>query len=110
MRAPDRQLRNGHGSLPHGSLEELIEDRIVEPGRMVMIMGTSTCHMVMAREEREVPGMCGYVQDGILPGFFGYEGHGVTHVLGPLTVDTIVGMGDERDRTTESLARAMAAI
>ena len=46
---------------------------VVEAGRMVMIMGTSTCHMVLAREERQVPGMCGYVQDGILPGFFGYE-------------------------------------
>ena len=46
---------------------------VTEPGRMVMIMGTSTCHMVMSREEREVPGMCGYVQDGILPGLFGYE-------------------------------------
>lgn len=40
---------------------------------MVMIMGTSTCHMVLAPDERVVPGMCGYVQDGILPGFFGYE-------------------------------------
>jgi L-ribulokinase len=46
---------------------------VTEPGRMVMIMGTSTCHMVMSRDEREVPGMCGYVQDGILPGLFGYE-------------------------------------
>ncbi|MEO5885327.1 MAG: ribulokinase [Candidatus Limnocylindrales bacterium] len=46
---------------------------VTEAGRMVMIMGTSTCHMVMARDERQVPGMCGYVQDGILPGFFGYE-------------------------------------
>lgn len=46
---------------------------VTQAGRMVMIMGTSTCHMVMAREERDVPGMCGYVQDGILPGFFGYE-------------------------------------
>ena len=46
---------------------------VTEAGRMVMIMGTSTCHMVLAREERAVPGMCGYVEDGILPGFFGYE-------------------------------------
>jgi L-ribulokinase len=46
---------------------------VVEPGRMVMIMGTSTCHMVLARDEHVVPGMCGSVEDGILPGFFGYE-------------------------------------
>ncbi len=43
------------------------------PGRMVMIMGTSTCHMVLAAEEHAVPGMCGSVEDGIIPGFFGYE-------------------------------------
>jgi L-ribulokinase len=46
---------------------------VTEPGRMVMIMGTSTCHMVLSPDEQAVPGMCGYVQDGILPGFFGYE-------------------------------------
>lgn len=46
---------------------------VVEPGRMVMIMGTSTCHMVLGTEEHLVPGICGYVEDGILPGLFGYE-------------------------------------
>jgi L-ribulokinase len=46
---------------------------VVEPGRMVIIMGTSNCHMVLGTEERIVPGMCGYVEDGIIPGFFGYE-------------------------------------
>ena len=46
---------------------------VVEPGRMVAIMGTSTCHMVLAPDEHLVPGICGYVEDGILPGFFGYE-------------------------------------
>lgn len=46
---------------------------VTEPGRMVMIMGTSTCHMVLGTQERVVPGMCGYVEDGIIPGYFGYE-------------------------------------
>jgi L-ribulokinase len=46
---------------------------VTEPGRMVMIMGTSTCHMVLGEEEHIVPGMCGYVEDGIIPGYFGYE-------------------------------------
>jgi L-ribulokinase len=46
---------------------------VTEGGRMVMIMGTSTCHMVLSEEERSVPGMCGSVDGGILPGFFGYE-------------------------------------
>ena len=46
---------------------------VTEPGRMVMIMGTSTCDMVLGTEEHIVPGMCGYVDDGIIPGYFGYE-------------------------------------
>src|SRR5258706_13702741 len=46
---------------------------VTEPGRMVMIMGTSTCDMVLGTEGHIVPGMCGYVEDGVIPGFFGYE-------------------------------------
>ncbi len=46
---------------------------VVETGRMVIIMGTSNCHMVLGEQEKVVPGMCGYVEDGIIPGFFGYE-------------------------------------
>lgn len=46
---------------------------VTEVGRMVMIMGTSTCHMVLGDGEHIVPGMCGYVEDGIIPGLFGYE-------------------------------------
>lgn len=46
---------------------------ISDAGKMLMIMGTSTCHMVLSKEEKIVPGMCGVVEDGILPGFYGYE-------------------------------------
>jgi len=46
---------------------------VVETGRMVMIMGTSTCHMVVGDAPRIVPGMCGVVEDGILPGLSGFE-------------------------------------
>ncbi len=46
---------------------------VIGPGRMVAVMGTSTCHMVLAPDEHLVPGICGYVEDGILPGYFGYE-------------------------------------
>ena len=47
--------------------------QVTDVGTMVMIMGTSTCHMVLGNEQRIVPGMCGVVEDGILPGLFGYE-------------------------------------
>jgi L-ribulokinase len=43
------------------------------PGRMVAIMGTSTCHIVNSDVLTEVPGMCGVVNGGILPGLYGYE-------------------------------------
>jgi len=43
------------------------------PGKMLAIMGTSTCHIMMGTEEHQVPGMCGVVEDGVLPGYFGYE-------------------------------------
>ncbi|HID95888.1 MAG TPA: ribulokinase [Candidatus Latescibacteria bacterium] len=46
---------------------------VTEPGKMVMIMGTSICHMVLGRERKTVEGMCGAVEDGILPGFIGFE-------------------------------------
>lgn len=47
--------------------------RAVEPGQMVAIMGTSTCHVMSSDVLREVPGMCGVVDGGIVPGLYGYE-------------------------------------
>lgn len=46
---------------------------VTEPGKLVMIMGTSICHMVLGRERQFPEGMCGVVKDGIIPGFFGFE-------------------------------------
>jgi L-ribulokinase len=46
---------------------------VTEPGKLVMAMGTSICHMLLGTGEREVEGMCGVVEDGIIPGYFGYE-------------------------------------
>ncbi|MCZ7571349.1 MAG: ribulokinase [Ardenticatenaceae bacterium] len=44
-----------------------------QPGVMVIIMGTSNCHMVLGEKLERVPGMCGVVEDGIVPGYYGYE-------------------------------------
>lgn len=46
---------------------------VTEPGRLVMIMGTSLCHMMLGSEARFVEGMGGVVEDGIIPGYWGYE-------------------------------------
>jgi L-ribulokinase len=45
----------------------------IAPGQMVMIMGTSTCHVMNAAKLAEVPGMCGVVDGGIVAGLWGYE-------------------------------------
>lgn len=46
---------------------------ITEPNKMLMIIGTSTCDIMVSEVEKVVPGMCGVVEDGVLPGFYGYE-------------------------------------
>ena len=46
---------------------------VTAPGTMVAVMGTSTCHMVLGSQLALAEGMCGVVEDGIIPGFFGYE-------------------------------------
>ncbi|MDQ7029860.1 MAG: ribulokinase, partial [Ardenticatenia bacterium] len=56
---------DAHASVPAAT--------VVEPGRMVIIMGTSNCHMVLADKEQFVEGVAGVVEDGIIPGYFGYE-------------------------------------
>ena len=46
---------------------------VTEPGSLVMIMGTSICHILLGRGRRLVEGMCGVVEDGVVPGLWGYE-------------------------------------
>ena len=46
---------------------------ITEPGELLMIIGTSSCDMVMGQSAQPVPGICGVVEDGLLPGYYGYE-------------------------------------
>ncbi|HET7172682.1 MAG TPA: ribulokinase [Nocardioidaceae bacterium] len=45
----------------------------VGAGQLVAIMGTSTCHVMNSDVLREVPGMCGVVDGGIVAGLWGYE-------------------------------------
>ncbi len=45
----------------------------IEPGQMLAVMGTSTCHIMNSDVLAEVPGMCGVVRDGVVPGLWGYE-------------------------------------
>jgi L-ribulokinase len=63
----------------------------VNPGQLVAIMGTSTCHVMIGAEVRNVPGMCGVVEDGIVTGRWAYEAgqSGVGDIFGWL-VDNAV--------------------
>lgn len=47
--------------------------KITRPHQMLMIMGTSTCHLMLDSRDSAVPGICGSVREGILPGFYGLE-------------------------------------
>ncbi len=46
---------------------------VTAPGTLVMIMGTSTCHMLLSKREKMVEGISGVVKNGIVPGLYGYE-------------------------------------
>ncbi len=46
---------------------------ITEEGQMLMIMGTSTCHIVHSAKIKAVSGIFGVVEDGIIPGLYCYE-------------------------------------
>ena len=58
-------ILDGHAAVPAAT--------VAEPGKMALIMGTSFVHMVLSNNEYRVPGMCGMVEDGIIPGLFSYE-------------------------------------
>lgn len=46
---------------------------VTTPGKMVMVMGTSTCHLLLSNKEVYVAGISGVVEDGIVPGLYAYE-------------------------------------
>ena len=46
---------------------------VQSPGVFLMVVGTSICDLVIDRHESRMAGITGVVEDGILPGFFGYE-------------------------------------
>ena len=46
---------------------------ITQEGELLMIVGTSTCHIVHAKQKAHVEGICGYVRDGVIPHLYTYE-------------------------------------
>ncbi|MBE7033979.1 MAG: ribulokinase [Ruminococcaceae bacterium] len=46
---------------------------VTDGGKLMLIIGTSACHIVMSEENKSVKGICGSVEDGIIPGLVAYE-------------------------------------
>ncbi|MEL7266628.1 MAG: ribulokinase, partial [Planctomycetota bacterium] len=72
-----------------------------DPGVMVMVLGTSSCHMLNSTEGKPVDGVAGMVDGGILPGMFGYEtgqaavGDAFAWLLKLLNLDSFDQLGDD---------------
>ncbi|MBQ3183992.1 MAG: ribulokinase [Clostridia bacterium] len=56
---------DGHATVP--------AVKITRPGQMLMILGTSACFMTLDERELNVREIAGYVKDGMMPGYYGYE-------------------------------------
>ena len=46
---------------------------VAEPGKMAIILGSNFFHLILSKKEYRVPGLCGMVEDGVVPGLFAYE-------------------------------------
>ncbi len=85
----------------------------VGPGQMVAIMGTSTCHVMNSDVLREVPGMCGVVDGGILAGTWGYEAgqSGVGDIFGWFVTTAVpAGYAMEAERRQESVHQLLTRL
>jgi L-ribulokinase len=51
----------------------VVASGVASQGKLVLVMGTSTCHLVMDKKEVFAEGVAGVVKDGILPGYYAYE-------------------------------------
>jgi L-ribulokinase len=85
----------------------------VQPGQMLAIMGTSTCHVMNSDRLGEMPGMCGVVDGGIVPGLWGYEAGqtGVGDIFGWF-VDTCIPASyhDEAERRGQNVHEYLSEI
>ncbi len=46
---------------------------ITKSGELLMIIGTSGCHIMLSDKKEYVPGICGFVKDGIVDDLYAYE-------------------------------------
>jgi L-ribulokinase len=46
---------------------------VTGPGTLAVVMGTSTCHLLLDNNGRPAPGIAGVVEGGVYPGWYAYE-------------------------------------
>ncbi len=89
---------------------------VTRPGTLVAIMGTSTCHILLGEGVADVSGMCGVVEDGVVPGLYGYEAgqSAVGDIFGwfvdeatPARYLELAGAGGDVHRVLEQQAQAL---
>ena len=80
----------------------------IEPGTLVKIIGTSTCDLMLAPMDRDlpdIPGLCGIVPESVLPGHYGLEaGQSAVGDIFNWFVDVVKPDGMGHDELTERAA------
>lgn len=56
---------DAHSALPSSD--------VTKEGELLMILGTSACHILLSKLDKNVPGICGKVLDGVVPDYYAYE-------------------------------------
>lgn len=58
-------MLDAHAGLPAGGISDA--------GQMMLIIGTSGCHIMLDKRDIDVPGTCGKVEGGLFPNYIVYE-------------------------------------
>ncbi|HON68129.1 MAG TPA: ribulokinase [Phycisphaerae bacterium] len=86
----------------------------IKPGRLVKIIGTSTCDILvspMNRELPDIPGLCGIVPGSVIPGMYGLEagqsavGDIFNWFVRHATPEKYTGKGDAHQNLTREAAK-----
>ena len=56
---------DAHAALPSA--------KVTKDGELMIIFGTSACHILLSKENKPIKGMCGKVDGGVVPGYYAYE-------------------------------------
>jgi L-ribulokinase len=95
---------DAHAALPGGGVSG--------SGTLFIVLGTSSCHLLLAEREVLVEGMSGVVEDGILPGLFAYEAGqaGVGDIFGWYVRSGLPAEGGDGSRDAAAIHHRLTAL